>query len=270
MKNLAFLVIALVFFGCDQITEPYDENFVIEGEKVILLEDFTGHTCSNCPAASITAKSLLDVYGDNLVVVATHNTQFADPKGNLSADYRTETGEELDNIFSIQEAGLPKGMINRVEYENTLLMNHTAWGSAVAEALKAPATHNIELIATFDERTREVVLNAEIEFLNFGTNSTQLVVYVLEDSIVSPQKNETEFVVDYVHNHMLRMNVSAGGTFGDKVTNVEVGPGTKINKTYTFTLPEEYRENHIDLVAYVHDNSTKEVFQAQKLHLIKE
>jgi thiol-disulfide isomerase/thioredoxin len=39
----------------------------------VLLEDFTGHTCNNCPAAAVIAEGLQTFYGeDQLILVGVH------------------------------------------------------------------------------------------------------------------------------------------------------------------------------------------------------
>ena len=57
MKIKILLFAALVSLGifttsCDEINPPYTLNFTVDTSKVVrktLLEEFTGHTCPNCP-----------------------------------------------------------------------------------------------------------------------------------------------------------------------------------------------------------------------------
>jgi len=59
MKNILFIAFAfsIVITSCDVLEGPFDEqvNNNIDTTKPlrkILLEDYTGHTCGNCPCAA--------------------------------------------------------------------------------------------------------------------------------------------------------------------------------------------------------------------------
>ena len=57
----------------------------------VLLEDFTGQFCGNCPAAGIMAHTLKQQYGERLVVLEAHvTTYFAGPKADpkYATDFR--------------------------------------------------------------------------------------------------------------------------------------------------------------------------------------
>jgi hypothetical protein len=46
--------------------------FVPEGDKVVLLEEFTGKGCTNCPKGSREIENLLTIFPDNLIAVSIH------------------------------------------------------------------------------------------------------------------------------------------------------------------------------------------------------
>ena len=56
--------------------------------KKILLEDYTGHKCGNCPRAAEKAEELKEIYGDQLIPIAIHAGFFAsDFGGNFTTDF---------------------------------------------------------------------------------------------------------------------------------------------------------------------------------------
>jgi hypothetical protein len=122
MKNfkILFLFFALVIFfsACEKITPPYKEskgggNDTTGVLKNVLLEDYTGHTCVNCPTAAVIAHDLKNLYGDRLIVMAVHAGYFADPHpGIFENDYRTQAGNEWNTFFGFQN--YPSGLIDRV------------------------------------------------------------------------------------------------------------------------------------------------------------
>ena len=74
MKNLLLLLIIVSFFGaCDIAEEPFATNGGTPVDtsspttfiKKILVEDYSGHTCSNCPNAARELDALIDIYGEN-------------------------------------------------------------------------------------------------------------------------------------------------------------------------------------------------------------
>ena len=113
-----------------------------------------------------------------------------------------------------------------------------------------------------------------LEYLEAGNNNHSVVLYVVEDSITNwqlfyAQCSPTSVAYDeqnYVHRHVLRGSVN--GTWGEQVSaNTTIPVGTKITKTYTKVLDPSWNDKHIYLVAFVHDNVTKEVLQVEEIHL---
>ena len=100
MKKLAILSSSLValmalFSSCDKVDCPfddgcdgttdsgriiYDDSLSVAPQdqyRVVLLEEFTGHTCTVCPDGAREVERLLDVYGDSLIAVGVHAGTFA-------------------------------------------------------------------------------------------------------------------------------------------------------------------------------------------------
>ncbi|MFW6019944.1 MAG: hypothetical protein ACOCPM_05120, partial [Bacteroidales bacterium] len=68
--------ITMIFFNsCDQIDPPYKENITFENKDTVrnvVLEEFTGHLCVNCPSAGAIIHDMKDTYGENLIVISVH------------------------------------------------------------------------------------------------------------------------------------------------------------------------------------------------------
>ena len=113
---LIFAVIA--WQACDKVSAPYKEVVIHDtGARKVLVEDYTGAKCGNCPRASKEIYNLKAVYGDNLIIMAIHAGGFAEPYpyGMLPAnptffatDFRTPEGTNLDTDFGISGAGKSK------------------------------------------------------------------------------------------------------------------------------------------------------------------
>ena len=104
---MAGILISFALYSCDEVTKDYletrgsareDTSFV----KKVLIEDYTGFTCGNCPYAHQEAARLHDEYGDNVIVMAVHASFYANPTTAHPYDFRTETATEWDRFFGIR------------------------------------------------------------------------------------------------------------------------------------------------------------------------
>jgi hypothetical protein len=290
--NKFILIIFSVFVtlsSCDIIEGPYDEQIVVDSVtgpvRKVLLEDYTGHQCGNCPCAADEAIKLYNQYKGRVVVVATHIGFFARTNltGKYTYDFKTQTGNELDAYFQIDNVGLPRGLVNRKSYNSSVVLNPTGWASAVNEILDQDGLPGVDttkpaIVIDFNQNynstSRTVTADIEVEYLESGNNNHHVVFYIVEDSIKNWQlfypacsPTSANYETDnYYHRHVLRGSVN--GTWGEQLsTSSSIPVGTKITKTYTKVLDPSWNEKHIYLVAFVHDNVTKEVLQVEEVHL---
>ncbi|MBL4577068.1 MAG: Omp28 family outer membrane lipoprotein [Flavobacteriales bacterium] len=243
-------------------------NFPI---RKILIEDFTGHTCGNCPRAAETVESLKGIYCDHIVTVAVHMGFFAEtesnPDSSYAYDFTTPMGNEIDGQFNIDPTGLPKGMINRTVLDGELLLSYAGWGTAVEALAGLPPDMDIDISNSYDGATRTVTAEVTSAFISNLSGTYNVVVLLTEDSIINWQKDydlpggqqDIEF---YVHRHVLRNSFT--GTWGDEIATGSIATGTTAANTYSMVLPNEWDENKCAVVAYVYETSSNEVVQAEE------
>lgn len=270
-----------IFPACDKVKPPFKEDTISGGVnpndtsseaiRKVLVEDFTGHACGNCPRAAETAHSLEGLYGDRLIVIAAHIGFFAETKTNPDSsyayDFTTTAGNEIDAMFNIDAAGLPKGMVNRTEVNGSEILSHGAWGAAVQAIVDLPPDIDIKITNTYDTNTRVVSSSIETEFLNNLSGTYNVAVYLTEDSIVNWQKDyeaTPNDIENYVHRHVLRGSLN--GTWGELID-----PTPLVNTKYTtscdLTLDNTWDENHCSIVAFVYETTSNEVVQAEEAHV---
>ncbi len=288
MKKILFIAFAfsIVITSCDVLEGPFDEqvNNTIDTTKPlrkILLEDYTGHTCGNCPCAAEEAKKLDSIYGERVIVVSTHVGFFAEPYpggSKFRTDYRTTAGEELATAFDVGcntcGIGLPAGMVSRTPYNSDRVLSATAWASAIA-SLDTAVIAEIDMSKTYNAATRTVTIEIATKYLKEASAEHQLVLYAVEDSVINWQKYYAQCsptggnldVPDFVHRHLLRAAVNS--TWGDKLYTINsiIPKGYNTNKTYTHTLDPSWSDKHMSYVAFIQDNVTKEIIQAEEIHL---
>lgn len=283
---------ALVALGsCDVI--PYkdakeirvinvDTNTAEEmAKKVILLEDYTGHTCGNCPSAAREAKRLEGLYPGRVVVMGVHVGFFAKPKnysnGSYRVDYRTPAGDALDAKFGCSAAGLPKGLVNRGRFGKSAVdvMGSTEWEARIAQVLaEEPIGIKLDVTPTFSVSNRSLSVTVDTKFQKDYAENLKMAVYLIEDSIVSWQKeydtnfSPTEDVQNYMHMHVLRTDLSpVSGS--DIVTSSPATASTILKSTWTTVLATSIKEKNCKVIAVLFKADNDEVIQTEEVHLPK-
>ena len=104
MKYMILLATAaLLMTACDNVS--LDERLTYieppEAGRAVLIEDFTGQYCVNCPRATEEIERLVEEYGDSVVIaVAIHSGPFSKLKGEPSPLY-TEVGDQYFNKWNL-------------------------------------------------------------------------------------------------------------------------------------------------------------------------
>ncbi len=278
---LPFLFAAAIFSSCDVVEAPYKETTDTPIDTTqkkyvqkVLLEDYTGFHCGNCPAAADKAKELHETYKDRVVVVGVHAGFFAKPKKSTEYDFRTAAGDELDKFFGIGIVGNPNGMINRMGFLTKSHIAATAsWGSKSAEALAQPPTVGISLKPEYDAASKTLTLEATTEFLIAAESDAYLAIYLVEDSIINRQTDYRQTpseIENYTHMHVLRGAVNS--TWGDQLSTTAIIAGQIFKKNYTYTIPagKDWKPERMKIIAFIHrNNSTYEVLNVEEVELMK-
>ncbi len=273
-----FAVLVLAFGACDIIDPPYTEESTkppddtSKYQRNVLLEDYTGHRCGNCPRAAKLAADLSKQYGDRLIVMAVHAGYYAKPKGDkYYYDFRTDAGNEYDEFFGISKVGNPNGMVSRIDYPTAHIKSEGKWEAAIQEVMETDPKMTIELEGTVDTNKMEITLTYKIKYLEDGSPNDNLVLLILEDSVIKYQTDYTKNppdIPDYVHMHVLRGSIT--GPWGESLNPDGIFKDDVFEKTLTYKIPadKDWMPKNLSVIAYVHDNGdTYEVHQVQKAHL---
>ncbi len=270
---------SMALVSCDKVNGPYNEIEVSNptddttGPAVklrkVLIEDFTGHRCPNCPRAAETIHSLQSLRPGRFIAMGVHVTnQFAAPgSGIYFIDFRTPVGNSNDSLFGVSALGLPTGMVNRLRVNGIRRIEYTKWGQYADSLISLPAVAYITIENAYAAATRTLTTTLKSDFLaDTLSGNFKLAVYLLEDSIPHAQKDNLipspSNDSDYVHQHVLRGSIN--GTFGELLNTTPVTSSSTFTKTYTKVLPATWREKHCVVVAFIYNDATKEVLQAEE------
>lgn len=229
MKRLFLLAtIIMGLTACSNIDEEERLIYVEPAEvnRPVLIEDFTGQACVNCPNATTAIHELQETYGEeNVIAVAIHCGPFAHLRSNMGnaflSDLGTKLGDEYYTHWNIEAQ--PGVKINR----GAPIYDTNQYAAAVANELKKTSTVHFDAV----EFSNNAVL---VDLSSSDRVEGRLQVWIVEDSINArdPQTKYQQFMPDgsrrqdYVHNHVFRASLT-NDAYGEPVT-LEAG-----NKSYT-------------------------------------
>ncbi|HOG19491.1 MAG TPA: Omp28-related outer membrane protein, partial [Salinivirgaceae bacterium] len=212
--------------------------------KRVLLIEFTGFRCTNCPEAHAQINILKERYGDKLLPVAIHAGTFARPTQSLPYDYRTIFGTALHD--HILPNSYPVGIVSSLLSANQ--SSSTDWAGQVEESLNISTSLSIEIensVVNSDIKTNIKIKNTKPEI---ELNDLRLFTILVEDSVVGTQLFPGgETVNDYVHNHMLRYGFTASH-LGD---NIVFNNQNDFDTIYSVSIDEKWRVNKLSVVVFV-------------------
>jgi len=246
--------------------ENIQEDLEPEARKV-LVEEFTGVRCVQCPAGSAELENLLGIHGEQLVVVSIHAGFFSNPY-NDGNDFRTDEGEALNAFLDLPE-GYPTAVINRKLFENEadLQLPRTTWGGFITAEKVELSDIILDLSLDYNPDTRRLVANSTIKPVVTVDVPTRISVMVLESGVVGHQITPEGLNEEYVHKHVLRgmMTSSTGETITESLT-----ANSTIEKSHNMVLPDDWKTDKMSVIVFVHrEGESREVIQAEVADLIQ-
>lgn len=308
MKNLYILIASSVLFlaSCDKVDNIYppysnvtDLNYSLypnggeqeyldnewptfttntNSDRNILIEDFTGHKCNNCPNAATVAENLKIGNPGRVFVSSVHTSpegmgSFQQVDAIYTNDFTCAEGLEIGLHFGWMEMvgspflGNPFGSVNRNNTNTGYpVQSHNTWASTVSTLLSANDLKvNIQAETNYFASTRGLFLHSEIDVLDAGiTNDLYTVVHLIEDTLVGPQKmpdNSTNYT--YKHHDIMRGSIDSRA-FGQKLDPAHLDANGKYYFNYSYKIPDQYDVDNLHVVIYVRDAVTEEIYQVIK------
>lgn len=252
---------------CGECEVSEADEFITE--KRVLMEEFTAMKCTYCPDGTRIANEIKDEHGEQFIIVSLHTGALASPEPEYPDDFRTEEGNELYKLA--QNPPQPAAMIDRLDYDTPQFVKYRQndmWANEVDRILTSKPTANIGILAEldFEESTRSVCLTTKFKATTDLTDrDLYWTAYLLESKIIAPQKDGSNHIEEYEHNHMFR--TSFNGTYGVPLPEgFEGTTNSVICDSRQLTLSDEWVADNCGVVVFVYDNETFEVLQAVETH----
>lgn len=266
----------------------FDENYPSIVEN-ILIEDYTGHTCGNCPAAAVIAHDLKEANPGRVFVSSVHaspGSTFQDvnvegededwPK--YSHEFRTEAGEDyVSDIGGF--IGNPEGMINRKLNDAEENWKFSPfWAAAVEEIINSsdPLLMNLQVKTNYYTESRGLFVHVQSESIESLEGRYNLVVFLNQDEFIAWQKDYTlvdQDIEDYHHKDVFLGTLN--GSYGVQLFDGMSESGEIFENHFSVEIPESIDvlgsnagdDTGLNVVAYLMERDSYEIVQVVDLDI---
>lgn len=261
--GVATAAMAMAAASCSNIDEGDRLIYVKPAEvgRAILIEDFTGQRCINCPTGTEIINGIVDTYGeDNVIAVGVHSGPLGFAGNSKTVGLMTDTGNEYYTRWDKEnKMGQPWVIFNRKTSPDS---HYNNWAAMVSTIISEKANLSVKIANAYDAATRTLNTTVGADGVN-GTVNGKLQVWIVEDGVKALQMMpDGKSNKEYIHNHVFRAAVN--GTWGEDVT---VKEGETTTKQYSYKLPETWNADNIAVVAFVYNDSGVE--NVAKKHLVE-
>jgi hypothetical protein len=237
----------------------------------VLIEEFTGGDCPNCPDAAAIIKTLDTQTNFRLVTMGMHVYgigQSAPVPDLAQYDFRTQDGTDIMNQYYGNLEGIPLGGVDRVPYNSKIAIGRGQWPAAINDRLATTPDANVHLSSEYTPGTRTALIKVTIAYTQSVTKAQAVSLAIIEDGIVDYQAYPTFIEPNYTFNHVLRdfiTNIN-GITLDPSVVKE---PGRVFEIYIPYTVPAEWNVEKCKLVAFLHNVSPdgKDIIQAEEAEL---
>ena len=232
-------------------TAVYTVTVIVEGGnveptgKTVLIKDFTGARCVNCPAAAEYAHNLQHQLGeDHIFIMSVHAGYLAQPLGQFP-DFLTDEGTAWYNnhdsnpLFSVDHVALTDGNTLKVEQID----------APVAAALEEEQTFEIVVTPQFDAATRQLQVGVQTLALNDLDGQFSITVCLVEDHIIGWQTIPGGVDKEYDFRNVFRGTLN--GAYGEEFESLHVNANDSFHFSYSTEINADYNADECYLMVYV-------------------
>lgn len=236
-------------------TAVYTVTVVLEGGEVeptgktVLIKDFTGARCVNCPAAAEHAHNLQhQLDEDHIFILSVHAGFQAQPMGSFP-NFLTDEGTAWYNnhdsnpLFTVDHVALTEG--------NTL--NDAQIDAPVAEALLEEQSFEIVVGPSYDAATRQLQVQVQAVALNDLDGEFYITVCLVEDHITGWQTIPGGVDKEYDFRNVFRGTLN--GAYGEAFEDLHVDADDTFYFSYNTEINADYNADECYLMVYVYDKS---------------
>jgi len=280
LRAIACFIMAIGFFACDEVgpnidfgpPPAFDTTFITTPvptaqNRVVLVEEFSGVQCSNCPNGAAEVEEIIADNPGRIAAVTLHAGFFAVPYSDSTEDFEIEETIEINDWLAIP--AYPSAVFDRFQFEGTPVAPILAtdlWPVRVGERLNVPTIVNISTGASIETVDDNSFIRAgtTVIFTESFEENAFLAVYLTEDDIVDLQLMPDNTINElYKHKHVARdMFTPWNGALLTNNSGYEAG--TTFIKDFDLDIDPNWDLDNLYIVALVFKNNenSKEVLQS--------
>ena len=248
---------------------PADNQYSINQEiyasgfqRKVLVEKFTGQSCSACPNGAEIIKATRAALEGRCIEVAHH-------EGFGKDAFTIDESIEYANFFysqpkfspaimidrNVANSENPESVVGRVNDNETPLFTE----AVLSKALESIAPLNVNITHTYNEATRLLTVTVSGEAIQQLPNA-RVNVWLTQSNIKAYQIKGGD---DYSHDHAIRATLT--GTWGQELV---LTPENKYEMTFRYQLPEKIGDfdvviEDMEIVAFVADYDATSSFNCR-------
>ena len=242
-------------------TASYTVTVTVESEpvtftgKTVLVKDFTGARCSNCPGAAEQAHNLQhQLDEDHIFILSVHAGGLAQPVGQFP-DFLTEEG----NTWYGSNTANPLFTVDHV----ALTADHT-WtidrlDTPLSDALGEDQSFEVRITSNYNDATRRLEVTSEALAATGLDGDVFVTVCLVEDNIVGWQLLPGGVDREYVFRNVFRGTLN--GADGELVTNGSVFVNDAFTTTCSMELDPAYNADQCYVLTYIYDYVSGKIAQ---------
>jgi hypothetical protein len=232
--------------------------------KNVLIEEFTGVKCPNCPDGHNIVATIQNANPSRVIAIGYYpfgQAQTEPLKDLTKADFRIADATELSTLLGGIQF-LPIAAVDRKMFGGAILTARTLWSSNVQARLAVATPINMQLSVNYDDASREAIIKTTLKYTSALSTKHNISLAIYENNLVDAQEYPTYIDSSYTFKHVLRDVITpvGGASILDSLTTKAAG--LVFEKTILYTLPAKWNPSNCKIVAFVHDAAaTKEVYQ---------
>jgi hypothetical protein len=232
--------------------------------KNVLIEEFTGVKCPNCPDGHNIVATIQNANPSRVIAIGYYpfgQAQTEPLKDLTKADFRIADATELSTLLGGIQF-LPIAAVDRKMFGGAILTARTLWSSNVQARLAVATPINMQLSVSYDDASREAIIKTTLKYTSALSTKHNISLAIYENNLVDAQEYPTYIDSSYTFKHVLRDVITpvGGASVLDSLTTKAAG--LVFEKTILYTLPAKWNPSNCKIVAFVHDAiATKEVYQ---------
>lgn len=217
--------------------------------KTVLIKDFTGARCVNCPAAADYAHNLQhQLDEDHIYILSVHAGYLAQHVGNFP-DFITPEGDEWyannssNPLFCVDQVGLDGGHALYVEQLD----------SPVEAALNEEQSFELRITDKYDAESRQLQVKATAMAVAEVEGNYNITVCLVEDHIIGWQTIPGGVNQEYDFRNVFRGTLN--GAQGQPLCSAPCAIGDRFTVNVMGTLDALYNADECYLLVYIHDQN---------------